>query len=164
MRRLAPAILVLALVACGPDTVSLRPGRLTATPATPATRQGPSLTCGSAPVTVTYLPEGLSRGPRFARIRSLTRPLEVRGLSWRGAGEELRVGVVCGVRSAGRFATLVSRSVLYAHRGRPALRWRTRGGVRNHMWLERPGTAVYVAATPGLAREVRRVAAGVMPP
>jgi hypothetical protein len=31
------------------------------------------------------------------------------------------------------------------------------------MWLERPGTAVYIGATPGLAGHISRVAAGIGP-
>ncbi|MBB6350369.1 hypothetical protein ACWGH8_37130 [Nonomuraea muscovyensis] len=170
MRRLAPAILTLALAACGAGPPAVDAGGPTGGPtgAPPGPSPspapiGPSMSCGSVPVTITYVPEGLSRGPRFGRIKSLTRPLEVHGLSWRGAGEELRVGVVCGVHSAERFATLVTRSSLVAHHGKPALHWRTRGDVRNFMWLERPGTAVYVAATPGLARELAEIADGVTP-
>jgi hypothetical protein len=176
MRRLAAAaILTLALAGCGPDRSPSLPDGLAgspgasstatpdAAPATPAPPRGPVLDCGAAPLAITYLPEGLREGPGFAKIKALTQPLDVRGLSWRAAGEELRVGVVCGIRSAGRFSTLVSRSYLDTHDGRPALRWRTRGDVRNYMWLERPGTAVYVAATPGLAREVAKVVAGITP-
>ncbi|MEU8251478.1 hypothetical protein [Nonomuraea sp. NPDC048916] len=161
MRRLAPVILVLALAGCGP-AASPGPGLARFSPV-PAAERGPTLTCGSGSLTITYLPEGLTRGRGFAQIRSLTEQLKVRGASWHGGGEELRVGVVCGVRSPERFASLVTRSALSAHLGKPALRWRTRGDVRNYMWLERPGTAVYVSVTPGLARELDRVASGVVP-
>lgn len=165
MWRLAPAVLMLALAACGSGPAAVDAGgpteAPTAGPSPAPAPTGPSLSCGTAPVTITHVPEGLARGPGFGRIKSLTRPLEVHGLSWRGAGEELRVGVVCGVHSAERFATLVTRSSLVAHLGKPALHWRTRGDVRNFMWLERPGTAVYVAVTPGLARELAEIAGGV---
>lgn len=162
MRRLAPVLLVLTLAGCGAPAAE--PSLARSSPvAAPAAEEGPTLTCGAGPLTITYLPEGLTRGRGFAQISSLTEPLKVRGASWRGGGEELRVGVVCGVRSAERFASLVTRSALTAHLGKPALRWRTRGDVRNYLWLERPGTAVYVSVTPGLARELDRVAAGVVP-
>jgi hypothetical protein len=69
--------------------------------------------------------------------------------------------VVCGVRTAEQFATLVARSTLTAYKGRPALRWTTKRGLRNFMWLERPGTAVYIGATPGLAPQIKHIAAGV---
>jgi len=108
------------------------------------------------------MPRTLTRSGTFGRLGSLTRRLTVRGVTWRDAeGEQLRVGVVCGVRTAEQFATLVARSTLTAFRGRPALRWTTRGDLRNFMWLERPGTAVYVAATPGLSAQLRQTAAGI---
>ncbi|NUW45698.1 hypothetical protein [Nonomuraea rhodomycinica] len=163
MRRcLASAIIVLAVAGCGSDVPVTHTARTTPGPVTVHETPYPDLTCGDGSVTLTYVPSGLSRGPAFNRVKSLTRKLHVRGRTWRGSGgEQLLVGVVCGVRSVETFAGLVSRAGLGAYEGMPALRWRTRGDMRNFMWLERPGVAVYVAATPGLAHEVRDVADGV---
>ncbi|MBN6058224.1 hypothetical protein JYK22_40250, partial [Nonomuraea sp. RK-328] len=163
MRRcLTSAIIVLAVAGCGSDVPVTNTARTTPGPVTVHETPHPDLTCGDGKLAITYVPSGLSRGPTFKRIKSLTRKLHVRGRTWRGAGDEqLLVGVVCGVRSAETFATLVSRAGLGAYEGMPALRWRTRGDMRNFMWLERPGVAVYVAATPGLAHEVQEVADGI---
>lgn len=85
----------------------------------------------------------------------------MRGRIWREDDERVYVGVVCGVQTAERFSTLVARSTLTLYQGKPALRWITRTGMRNFMWLERPGTAVYIGATPGLATEIRLIAADI---
>ncbi|MEV0144623.1 MULTISPECIES: hypothetical protein [unclassified Nonomuraea] len=162
--RLASAIIMLAVAGCGSGAPVTHTAHTTPGHATVHETPHPSLTCGDGPLTITYVPSGLDPGPAFERIKSLTRRLDVRGLSWRGSGgEQLLVAVVCGVRSAETFATLVSRSGLGAYQGMPALRWRTRGDMRNFMWLQRPGVAVYVATTPGLADEVGEVAAGIVP-
>ncbi|MEV0197290.1 hypothetical protein [Nonomuraea sp. NPDC050691] len=161
-RRLASVTIVLAVAGCGSDVPVTHTARTTPGPATVHETPYPDLTCGDGKLAITHVPSGLTPGPTFDRIKSLTRKLHVRGRSWRGTGgEQLLVGVVCGVRSVETFATLVSRAGLGAYEGMPALRWRTRGDMRNFMWLERPGVAVYVAATPGLAQEVKEVADGV---
>ncbi|MEU0572405.1 hypothetical protein ABZ297_44345 [Nonomuraea sp. NPDC005983] len=166
MRRLTAPSLMLSLAVCG--TLSLSacgtavPAIPTAAPA-PSVSEVPTLTCGSGPVGITRLPDGLTRTGAFTRLASLTKRLKVQGWAWKGGGEEVRVGVVCGVRSAEVFATLVRRSSLGAYHGKPALRWRTSGGTRAFMWLERPGTAVFVTATPGLAAELNRIVGGVTP-
>ncbi|WP_336216843.1 hypothetical protein [Nonomuraea sp. LPB2021202275-12-8] len=156
MRRLAAVILMLCLAACGPAA----PKTPVARPS-PVTQPGPTLACGSVPVKIAAIPAGAVEAGRFARVKSLSEPLEVKGQTWSLGEEELRVGVVCGVRSAERFAALVSRAGLVMHDGKPALHWETRGGVRHFMWLERPGTAVYIAATGGIAGQIAKIAAGV---
>ncbi|MEU6720914.1 hypothetical protein ABZ897_56475 [Nonomuraea sp. NPDC046802] len=167
MRRLTAVLLMfLTLTACGgkdevPEPPAQEAAHVTPAPVRPAPVKGSSLSCGAAKVVFPAMPEGMAREGSFTRLRSLSRPLRVRGVTWRESDEEVRVGVVCGVRTAEQFATLVSRSSLTVYRGRPALRWNTRGGLRNFMWLERPGTAVYIATTPGLATEIRPIAAGV---
>lgn len=169
MRRLAAVLLVCALTGCagGDDVPTPRATTSTAvTPTTPpspepARARGLSLSCGAIKVTLPAMPLGLSRAGSFTRLASLTRRLDVEGLVWRRDDEHMYVGVVCGVRTAEQFATVVARSRLTAYKGRPALRWTTRGGLRNFMWLEQPGTAVYIGATPGLAGQIRDIAAGV---
>jgi hypothetical protein len=161
MRRLAAVLLVFALTSCGggddvPET------RTTTTPPKPATtRKSVSLACGDTKVQLPAMPAGLTRAGSFWRLGSLTRPLEVRGMTWRQDDEQMYVGVVCGARTAEQFVTLVTRSTLTTYKGRPALRWTTRTGLRNFMWLERPGTAVYIGATPGLATQIKPIAAEV---
>ncbi|MEV1167013.1 hypothetical protein [Nonomuraea sp. NPDC049784] len=162
MRRLAAVLLVFTLAACGSgDTPVSEPESQAMPPPTPVPHEGRSLACGSTDVKLPAMSKGLIRAGSFARLGSLTRQLEVKGLIWRKNDEELYVGVVCGVRSVEQFVTLVARSTLTAYKGRPALRWTTRTGLRNFMWLERPGTAVYLAATPGLAAQIKQIAAGV---
>ncbi|TMR89458.1 hypothetical protein [Nonomuraea basaltis] len=167
MRRLAAVLLVFALSGCGGGD-GVPKSRATATasadatpPAEPATGETLSLSCGTTKVRLPAMPANLTRAGSFARLHSLTRPLDVKGMIWRENDEQLYVGVVCGVRTAEQFVTLVARSTLTAYKGRPALRWNTRSGLRNFMWLERPGTAVYIGATPGLSPQIRRIAAGV---
>ncbi|GAA3244424.1 hypothetical protein [Nonomuraea helvata] len=162
MRRLAAVLLVFALAGCGSgDTPVSEPESHAMPPPTPVPHEGRTLACGPTDVRLPAMREGLTRRGSFARLESLTRRFEVSGLIWRENDEELYVGVVCGVRTAEQFATLVARSTLTAYKGRPALRWNTRTGLRNFMWLERPGTAVYIGATPGLVGEIRRIAARV---
>lgn len=159
MRRLAAVSLVFALTGCGSAAT---PEANTATPEPSRARSTIiSLTCGSGELGIGHLPAGVERAGSFARVKSLRERLKVKGVRWRKNDEELLVGLVCGVRGAERFASLVSRSSLRAYNGKPALRWRTRGGLSNFMWLERPGTAVYIGATPGLAREIEQVAEAV---
>ncbi|SEN43689.1 hypothetical protein [Nonomuraea pusilla] len=164
MRRLAAVFLTLVLGGCGGgDQQEAREpvAPPTPAPATESVTKGVTLSCGRSKVRVPDLPPNLERAGSFARLPALARPLKVRGALWQDGAEQLRVGVVCGVRGAEQFATLVARSRLTAYRGKPALRWNSRGGLRNYMWLERPGTAVYIAATPALASQVRGIAAGI---
>ncbi|MEW9554392.1 hypothetical protein [Nonomuraea sp. NPDC050783] len=173
MRRLAAVILVLALSGCaGGETgeVALRArtpaASSTASPmASPspgaAASRASSLSCEGSGVALPAVPDGLLRAGTFARLPALARPLDVRGLIWSSNDERLYVGVVCGPRTAEEFATLVPEARLTAYEGRPALRWTTRIGVRNLMWLESPGVAVYVGATPGLTAQMRSVADGI---
>ncbi|HUR08172.1 MAG TPA: hypothetical protein VM347_36920 [Nonomuraea sp.] len=163
MRRLAAVFLVFALTACGGPVVPEADREAnTATPEpSRAELTNTSLTCDSGELDIGNLPSGVERAGTFARVKSLREQLKVKGVRWRRNDEELLVAVVCGVHGAERFATLVSRSSLGAYHGKPALRWSTRGGLSNFMWLERPGTAVYIGATPGLARDIEKVAAGV---
>ncbi len=158
MRRLAAAILVLGLTACGPTTPKIPVARPSNAP---ITQPGPALACGAVPVRIRAMPEGAAKSGTFRRVRSLTERLKVKGQIWSLGDERLYVGVVCGVRSPERFASLVARAGLVMHQGKPALHWRTRGGVRHFMWLERPGTAVYVAATQAIAGQIAKVAASV---
>jgi hypothetical protein len=180
MRRLAAVLLVCALTGCGggddvptpsatgdgataTDTTTpstSTPSVTTPSPAPPRGR-GLSLSCGATSVRLPAMPVGMRRAGSFAHLPSLTRRLKVEGLIWRKEDEHVYVGVVCGVRTAEQFATLVARSTLTVYKGRPALRWTNRGGLRNFMWLERPGIAVYIGATPGLADQIRSIAAGV---
>jgi hypothetical protein len=158
MRRLAAVILVLSLTACDsttPKTPVVRPSNA------PITQPGPSFACGTVPVRFREMPDGAARSATFRRVRSLTERLKVKGQIWDMGDERLYVGVVCGVRSPERFASLVTRAGLVMHQGKPALHWQTRGGVRHFMWLERPGTAVYIAATRGIAGQIAKVAASV---
>ena len=163
MRRVAAVFLVFVLTGCGGPAVPEADRQTnTATPE-PSRAQltDTTLTCDSGALDIGNLPAGVERAGTFARVKSLREPLKVMGVRWRRNDEELLVAVVCGVHGAERFATLVSRSSLGAYHGKPALRWRTRGGLSNFMWLERPGTAVYIGATPGLAGDIAKVAAGV---
>jgi hypothetical protein len=158
MRRLAAVILVLSLTACGPTVPKIpieRPSNA------PIVQAGLTLACGTVPVTITAMPEGAARSGTFERVSSLTEQLKVEGQIWRIGGGRLYVGVVCGVRSPERFASLVTTAGLVMHEGKPALHWSTRGGVRHFMWLERPGTAVYIAATRGITGQIAEVAASV---
>ena len=157
MRCLAAVILVLGLAACG-----LSAPRTTVTRPSPVARVGPTLACGSVPVQIPTMPAGAVKTGDFRRVKSLTEPLEAKGETWSLGEDRLWVGVVCGVRSAERFATLVvSGARLAMHHGKPALHWGTPGGARHFMWLESPGTAVYIAATAGIAGKVEEVAATV---
>ncbi|MGW2155168.1 hypothetical protein [Nonomuraea sp. NPDC001699] len=169
MRRPAAVFVTFALAAgtagCGGDTP--RPPSATPPPASeqasdPVAGKPVTLACGSTRLKVPGAPPPLARSGSFGRLDALARRLKVRGVTWRDdEGELLRVGVVCGVRTAEQFATLVARSTLTAYRGKPALRWTTRGGLRNFMWLESPGTAVYLAATPGMTAQLRQTAAAI---
>ncbi|WP_188196994.1 hypothetical protein [Nonomuraea sp. SYSU D8015] len=178
MRRLAAVLLLCALTGCtGGDGVRTPapadPTGSTAASDTsdssgtappspePARSRGLSLACGGTKVWLPSMPLGLARAGSFADLASLTRRLDVEGMIWRRDDEHVYVGVVCGVRTAEQFATLVARSRLTAYQGKPALRWTTRRGLRNFMWLEQPGTAVYIGATPGLADQIRPIAGGV---
>ncbi|MCK2215060.1 hypothetical protein MF672_014870 [Actinomadura sp. ATCC 31491] len=172
MRRLAAVILVLALSGCAGghgDGDGDRDGGGAPEAGTPvvspsagsAGSRASSLSCGADEVHLPAVSGRLERAGAFSRLPALARPLDVRGLIWSSNDERLYAGVVCGPRTAEQFATLVARARLTAYEGRPALRWTTRTGVRNLMWLERPGVAVYVAATPGLTAQMRRVAAGI---
>ncbi|MGN9846276.1 hypothetical protein ACTMTI_50000 [Nonomuraea sp. H19] len=160
MRRLAAALLVVVLAGCGcaDDVPESRP---TPRPPAPATSPALTLSCDATGVRLPAMPAGLTRVGSFARLASLTRRIKVKGLVWRQNDEQLYVGVVCGVRTAEQFVTLVASSTLTTYEGKPALRWTTRRGLRNFMWLERPGTAVYIGATPGLAPHIRQIAAGI---
>ncbi|TDE20890.1 hypothetical protein E1295_46915 [Nonomuraea mesophila] len=178
MRRTAAMLLVCGLLpglaACDdliararptetPTDASSRPVH-SASPTPEPETQHPAiaLSCGSVDVYVPASPAGLARAGSFARLHSLKRRVKVKGLTWQDNDERLYVGVVCGVRTAEQFVTLVARSTLSAYWGKPALHWTTRNGLRNFMWLERPGTAVYIAATPGLAAEIRPLAAEIV--
>ena len=161
MRRLAAVLLVCTLTACGGGGEAL-PSTATPPPKPVVTRKSTApLSCGGTKVQVPATLPGLDREGSFARLDSLRRPLKVRGRIWGDNDERLYIGVVCGVRTADQFVTLVARSTLTVYEGKPALHWTTRTGVRNFMWLERPGTAVYVAATPGLTTEIRQIADGI---
>ncbi|MGP3962826.1 hypothetical protein ACTWPT_43225 [Nonomuraea sp. 3N208] len=164
MRRLAAVLLVLTLTGCGGGDGMPEPAPTgTAAPPSPepARHKTLSLSCDDTEVRLPTMPAKLKRAGSFAQLPSLARRLDVEGRIWRRNDEHLYVGVVCGVRTAEQFATLVARSTLTAYQGRPALRWTTKSGMRNFMWLERPGTAVYIGATPGLATQIRPIAAGV---
>ncbi|MER6509124.1 hypothetical protein ABT158_20030 [Nonomuraea sp. NPDC001636] len=169
MRRPAAVFITFALAAgtggCGGDTP--RPPSTTPPPPSasePATGRPVTLACGSTRLEIPGAPPPLARAGTFGRLGALARRLTVRGVTWRDdEDEQLRVGVVCGVRTAEQFATLVARSTLTAYRGKPALRWTSRDGLRNFMWLESPGTAVYLAATPGMTAQLRQTAAAVRP-
>jgi hypothetical protein len=163
MRRLTAMLLMFALTSCGGGGATPE-SHVTPPPPKPATtRKSIALTCGATKMQLPAMPAGLERAGTFRRLGSLTRRLDVKGVTWRQNDEQVYVGVVCGVRTAEQFATLVARSALTVYKGRPALRWNTRTGLRNFMWLERPGTAVYIGATPGLTGQIRQIAAGVTP-
>ncbi|GGT32713.1 hypothetical protein ACFFV7_33380 [Nonomuraea spiralis] len=164
MRRPAAVFLTFALAAgvggCGDDTPA--PAVTPPPPRERVTAAPVTLACGSSRLKIPAPPPPLARSGTFGRLGSLARRLTVKGVTWHDDdGEQLRAGVVCGVRTAEQFATLVARSTLTAYRGKPALRWTTRGGLRNFMWLESPGTAVYLAATPGLTAQLRQTAAAI---
>ncbi len=121
-----------------------------------------ALSCDAASeVHLPTVPAPLRRAGAFSRLPALTRPLDVHGLIWSQNDERLYVGVVCGPRTAEQFVTLVAQARLTMWEGRPALHWTTRTGVRNFMWLERPGVAVYVGATPGLSDRIHPIATGI---
>lgn len=162
MRRLASVALMLTLSSCAGHTVpAARPAAPVTTPS-PTLPEGVKVSCGSGPLVVTELPSGVRRSGSFKQLKSIRGRLRVRGATWSHGRQTLYVGAVCGVRSVGQFATMVSRSSLRSYHGKPALRWTTRGGLTNFMWLDRPGTAVYIGATPALAPDVDRVAAGIV--
>ncbi|MFC5825350.1 hypothetical protein [Nonomuraea insulae] len=162
MRRLtAVLLLMLTLAACAAGGAKERPPEPQATPPPPEPaitgRRTSSLSCDGTEVRFPATISGLSRDGSFGRLDSLTRPLKVQGRIWSNGEERMYVGVACGVRTVEQFVTLVARSTLTAYKGRPALRWITRTGVHSFLWLERPGTAVYVGATPGLATEIKPI-------
>ncbi|MEV0165018.1 hypothetical protein ACGFJC_16585 [Nonomuraea fuscirosea] len=163
MRRLAAVLLMFTLTACGVGGDPTPPLQATLPPPKPViTRKNmASLSCDDTKVHVPAEIPGLDDAGKFARLDSLRQRLKVRGRIWREDDERVYVGVVCGVQTAERFSTLVARSTLTLYQGKPALRWITRTGMRNFMWLERPGTAVYIGATPGLATEIRLIAADI---
>lgn len=132
MRRLWWLFVVLVVAGCG--------GAVREAPPTPAAT-APALFCGKDSVTISSPPSGTPR--RFATLKLLNKKgkVRVRGLAWDGA----QIGVVCGVTSAESFATLVRTAHLDMHNGRPALRWSTKS-LHYLMWLDRPGTAVFVGA------------------
>jgi hypothetical protein len=150
-------LLVLALAGCTvkPDPVIIRP------PVTPVPVPAVVFECGRAEVRFRPPPAELVAGGGFDRVRSFNRRVEVEGVEFTGAGGEVRIGVVCGVKTAEHFATLVLRARLTSYDGRPALRWRTEPDQRHFMWLARPGTAVYISAAPALADLIAPLAQGV---
>ncbi|MFB4272135.1 hypothetical protein [Nonomuraea sp. GTA35] len=169
MRRLAAVLLMLTLAACGAGGSGRGGGDEVQEPWSTPPQPKPAITgsgtvalsCDDTGVRVPASPAGLTPAGTFARLDSLARPLKVEGRIWSDNDERMYVGVVCGVRTAEQFATLVARSTLTAYQGKPALRWTTRTGVRSFMWLERPGTAVYIGATPGLADDIKPIAADI---
>ncbi|MGW3351693.1 hypothetical protein ACWDA3_51065 [Nonomuraea rubra] len=170
MRRLAAVLLLLTLAACGAGTGGGGGGDEVREPWSATPQPKPAITadadtivlsCDDTGVRVPASPAGLTPAGTFARLDSLARPHKVEGRIWSDNDERMYVGVVCGARTAEQFATLVARSTLTAYQGKPALRWTTRTGVRSFMWLERPGTAVYIGATPGLADDIRSIAADI---
>ncbi len=154
MRRMGTIVLVLALTACG---TAAPPGATTAPPSKIAQRS-PALSCGRDRVHLGAMPPGLTRAGAFTRIKALPRKLKVRGTTWRQGDQRLQAAVICGVRTAEQFATLVKRSTLGQQAGRPALSWHTKDGSIGYMWLARPGTAIYLSATPALAPHLPRIA------
>ncbi|MET8869200.1 hypothetical protein ABZW11_40255 [Nonomuraea sp. NPDC004580] len=172
MRRPAAVLLMFALTACGGGTthpVATPPASSSATssatspaPEPLVTRaDGTVLSCDGPGVQLPSALSGLSPAGSFSRLESLRRPLKVRGRIWSDSDERLYVGVVCGPRTAEQFVTLVGKATLTLYGGKPALRWTTRTGVRCFMWLERPGTAVYIGTTPGLSSEIKPIAADI---
>lgn len=164
MRRPAAVLVMLALVSCGVGGAPPVASPTTTSPAPkPALtgRYGTVLSCDGPGIRLPESPAGLSPAGTFSRLDSLRRPLKVRGRIWSDNDERLYVGVVCGPRTAEQFVTLVAKATLTLYGGKPALRWTTRTGVRCFMWLERPGTAVYIGATPGLSGEIKPVAADI---
>ncbi|MFI6602679.1 hypothetical protein ACIBHX_41045 [Nonomuraea sp. NPDC050536] len=145
---------MLALSACG---TAAPPGRTTAPPAK-ITQMGPALSCGRDRIHLGAMPPGLTRAGAFTHVQALPKKLKIRGTTWRQGDERLQTAVVCGVRTAEQFATLVRRSTLGQQAGRPALTWHGKGGTVGYMWLARPGTAIYLSATPGLAANLPRIA------
>ncbi|MFI6293421.1 hypothetical protein ACIBEJ_17655 [Nonomuraea sp. NPDC050790] len=156
MRRLAAVALVLALGGCG---TAVPESRVVPSPSAEPVR-ATVLGCGEQRITYT-VPAGLKRGDAITRIPGLPGRYEAKGVAFGSADDTLWIGVVCGVNSAQRFVTLVGSARLTTYEGLPALRWNTRGSVRHFMWLERPGLAVYVAATPDLADQIATVAATI---
>ncbi|GAA0948044.1 hypothetical protein [Nonomuraea longicatena] len=150
-------LLVLALAGCTakPDPVIIRP------PVTPVPVPAVAFDCGQTEVRFRPPPTDLVAGAGFDRVRSFTRQVEVEGVEFTGAAGEIKIGVVCGVKTAEHFVTLVLRARLTAYDGRPALRWRTEPGQRHFMWLARPGTAVYISAASGLSDLIAPLAQGV---
>ncbi|WP_157254667.1 hypothetical protein [Nonomuraea typhae] len=158
MRGWAAVALVLTLGGCGAAVPEAR--AVPSPSATPAV--APEL-AGCDGRRVTYsVPDGLKQGAALTQVPGLPGRYAVVGQSYGSGDDTLWVGVVCGLRGAQQFATVISRAYLTTHAGRPALRWRTSGNVRHYMWLDRPGLAVYVAATPDLADRMSSVAATVV--
>jgi hypothetical protein len=165
MRRSAVLLtLTFTLAACGgagDGEVPRPPLTTTSLPPEPGFPRADTITlsCGDSEVRVPATPaDGLTPAGRFARLDALRRPLKVSGRIWSDNDERMYVGVVCGAQTPEQFATLVAKATLTSYRGKPALHWTTRTGVRSFMWLERPGTAVYIGATPGLTGELRSFA------
>lgn len=126
-----------------------------------SSRSDLTLSCGGGRGVKVPEQSGLEPAGSFAGLPGLNLPVKVEGRIWKHNDERLYVGVVCGVSRPEQFATLVADSTLTAYQGKPALRWITRTGVRNFMWLDRPGAAVYLGATPGLADEMEPLASDI---
>ncbi|GAA3121165.1 hypothetical protein GCM10010466_10120 [Planomonospora alba] len=120
-------------------------------------------------VIVPRIPERLTAGAGFTDLESLSEPekVTVRGHGWSDersveeGGSALSVGVVCGVATERELRALVGHARRAAPvRGRPAVEWVNElyGGGRFVMWLERPGAAIFVGATPDLEAEAGRIA------
>ncbi|MEU6996754.1 hypothetical protein [Nonomuraea sp. NPDC046570] len=163
-RSTATLLAVLWLGGCGGCGAS-EPATPTAPPS-PAPQQAVrpkaaavSMSCGpKARLRTGYLPRGLKARTSLRAVRPLGK---VRGYRWKTAdGQWLAVGVVCGVRGAGHLVSLVATASLDMHKGRPAIRW-TRGRSSYVLWLDRPGTAVLVAASSALTLEIPRVMTGI---
>ncbi|MFC4057691.1 hypothetical protein ACFOWE_05265 [Planomonospora corallina] len=123
-------------------------------------------------VVLPRIPERLTVGGGFTDLESLSEPekVTVRGHGWSDersveeGGSALSVGVVCGVASERELRALVGHARSTAPvRGRPAVEWVNElyGGGRFVMWLERPGAAIFVGATPDLETEAGRIAEGI---
>ncbi|MFI9559865.1 hypothetical protein [Nonomuraea endophytica] len=156
MRRLAAVALVLALGGCG---TAVPESRVVPSPS-PEPARATVLGCGEQRITYT-VPAGLKRGDTITSIPGLSSRYEAQSVAFGSGDDTLWIGVVCGVHSAQRFVSLIGDSRLSTHEGRPALRWNTRGSVRHFMWLDRPGLAVYIAATPDLADQIATVASTI---
>jgi hypothetical protein len=159
MRLVLAALAVVTATGCGSPVRGTQAALPTREPFVGTTVPAATLSCGarSPKLRVWHVPEVVTARRPLTGVRPLGK---VRGYRWKGLdGAWVNVGVRCGIRTAGQLAGLVGTATLDMHEGKPAIRWK-RGGTYV-MWLERPGLAVFVGVSPGLAHETAAIVSGM---